>query len=101
MSSPVCLTCTWKGATLRKILPGRETVILPTSGSGARRTLAAHAGADIARLVFSSRDPGWKDIPDEVSGALERAGQAAERGDLPEAEAELTRAREALGGPSR
>jgi hypothetical protein len=73
----------------------------PQQTEEARRRLAERAGADIARLVASSRSPGWKDIPDSVSSVLERAAAAADRGDLRRAEEELTAGREELGGPSR
>ena len=73
----------------------------PEQTEEAQTGLAVKAAADLARLVVSSRDPGWKGMPEEVSGALERAGRAGEQGDLEEAEAELTRGRESLGGPSR
>lgn len=67
----------------------------------ARRTLAGGAGADIARLLVSSRNPGWRGIPPVVARALEEAGKAAEAGDLAGAEEALIRARGQLGGPSR
>jgi hypothetical protein len=63
--------------------------------------LADRAGADLARLVVSSRRDEWSGVPPAVFEGIERAGTAASRGDLLEAERELSGARERLGGRSR
>lgn len=67
----------------------------------ARTKLAEQAAADVARLVVSSRDPSWGDVPPEVTDGIRRSGEAADGGDLQGAEAGLASAREQLGGPSR
>ena len=73
----------------------------PEQTDEARSDLAARAGADIARLVASARSDEWMEVPPAVFDAIERGGVAADRGDLTEAERELTAAREQLGGRSR
>jgi hypothetical protein len=73
----------------------------PEQGDGIRAELGGRAGADIARLVASSRGEDWGQVPRSVRDAIERAGAAAGRGDLRAAEDALTSAREQIGGPSR
>lgn len=73
----------------------------PQQTDASRRVLAEKAAADLARLVAGSRSPGWSEIPAPVAAALERAAEAANRGELAQAEAELSAGREQLGGPSR
>lgn len=67
----------------------------------ARAELSGRAGADIARLVASSREDEWTDVPPEVFDWIAQAGASANQGDLDAAEHQLTAAREHLGGASR
>lgn len=73
----------------------------PQQTDDARSELAERAGADIARLVASARGGEWMEVSPTVLAAVERAGAAAHRGNLVNAEHELSAAREQLGGPSR
>lgn len=73
----------------------------PEQEPEARKALSGRAGADVARLVASTRREEWADAPAEVKERIDRSEVAVREGDLEGVERVLVEARERLGGRSR